>query len=334
MNASKIETSSKKIPWLAGLFCAQLVLVAVLFNIQGHEPAGLNELLLSVDGAALDRIEIRSADSEIELQKKDGQWQMSDGLPVVGGRVDDLLKQLEALRRGWAVATTAEAAKRFEVTEDTFKRKVRFLQGDREVDALLVGTSPSFRQTHVRKPGEDEIYSARLDEFSLATDQNSWLDTQLLRPEGDIIALQFGEHTLKKVAGQWPASTPESVAAATPAAEAGIEAESAPENASEASAPRFDSGSFAKALADLTVLGLTDKQAELDAPVTDDATKQDDNQVLKIQWQVTTSEGNYRYQLLSRNDQYYIRRGDRDHTFRLSKTQYDALAKIQELRQS
>lgn len=334
MNASKIEKNSKKIPWLAGLLSAQVVLAVLLFNVQGREPASLNEPLLTVDRAALDRIEISTGDSTIELLKKDGQWQMGDGLPVAESRVDELLRQFEQLRRGWAVATSNEAAKRFEVTEDKFKRKVRLRQGDKEVDMLLVGTSPSFRHTHVRKPGDDEIYSVKLDEFSLATERDNWLDTQLMRPQGDIVALQFGEHTVKKVAGQWPASTPESVAAAAGDAAASAEGDEAAPAAANDSKPRFDSSAFAKALADVTVLGLAENQAELDAPVTHDAEKQDENQVLKIQWQVTTSEGSYEYQLLSRNDQYYIRRGDNDHTFRLSKTQYDALAKIQELRQS
>jgi hypothetical protein len=337
MNTSKIEKSSKKIPWLAGLFSIQVALAVVLFNVQGGEPDALNEPLLAVDSAALDRIEIHSADGSIELQKKDGQWQMGDGLPVADGRISDLLKQLEALRRGWAVATTDEAAKRFEVTEETFKRKIRLLQGDTEVDTLLVGTSPSFRQSHVRKPGDDEIYSVKLDEFSLATDRDNWLDTQLMRPKGDIVALQFGDRSVKKVAGQWPANTPESVAATQSSEASGEpvnEAEAASETAGEPPKPRFDSAAFAKALTDLTVLGLADNQAELDAPVTEDATQQNEEQVLKIQWEITTSDGHYQYQLLSRNDQYYIRRDDNDHTFRLSKAQYDALAKIQELRQS
>ncbi len=332
MNASKIEKSSKKIPWLAGLFGIQLALAVVLFNVQGREPTAPNEPLLVLERDALDRVVITSSDSEIELQKKDGKWQMGDGLPVAESRVNDLLKQLEELRRGWAVATSDDAATRFEVTEEKFKRKVRFLQGDKEMDVLLVGTSPSFRQTHVRKPGDDAIYSVKLDEFSLATERDNWLDTQLMRPKGDVIALQFGERSVKKVAGQWPASTPESVAAATPAEETGAEGETAAE-ASDKKSP-FDSSAFAKALADLTVLGIAENQAELDAPVTNDAAQQGDNQLLKIEWKVTTAEGDYEYQLLSKNEQYYIRRGDNDHTFRLSKPQYDALAKIQELRQS
>lgn len=332
MKTSKIEKSSKKIPWLAGLFGVQLALAVVLFNMQGREPTAVNEPLLALNRDTLDRVEIATTDGKIELQKKDGKWQMGDGLPVAENRVNDLLKQLEELRRGWAVATSDDAAKRFEVTEEKFKRKVRFFHGDKEVDTLLVGTSPSFRQTHVRKPGDDAIYSVKLDEFSLATERDNWLDTQLLRPKGDVIAVQFGEHSVKKVAGQWPAATSDSVAAATTETE--TESEAAPQATGDAPKSSFDSDAFAKALADISVLGLAENQAELDAPVTSDATQQGENQVLKIEWKVTTENGDHEYQLLSKNDQYYIRRDDSDHTFRLSKSQYDALAKIQELRQS
>jgi len=349
MNISKIEKSSKKIPWLAGLFGVQLVFAVVLFNVQNRQPSAYNEPLLTFDRTALDRIEIASPDGKITLQKKDSHWQTGEGLPVADSRMDDLLKQFTDLRSGWAVATTDEAAKRFEVTDEKFKRKIRLMQGDKEVDALVVGTSPSFRQSHVRKPGSENIFAVKLDEFSLPTDQDSWLDTQLLQPKGDIVAVQFGNRKVEKVAGQWPAATPASVAAAAvPPAEKAAgnqQADAATATATDAdtntAAPavasteaKFDTAAFAKALAEVAVLGVATTQAELDAPVTSDAKNQEQNQVLKIQWKVTTSEGDYEYQLLSKNDQYYIRRGDKDHTFRLSKVQYDALAKIQDLRQS
>jgi len=334
MNVSKIDKTSRKIPWLAGWFAAQVVLAVLLFNVQSREPAGLNEPLLALDSNAIDRIEVSASEGKLELQKIDGQWQVGEGSPVVANRVEDLLKQPEGLRRGCAVATSKEAAKRFEVGDDNAKREVRFFQHDKEVDKVLMGSSPAFRQVHVRKPGDSEIYSVRFDEYQLVTNTDSWLDLELLRPAGDITELKYGEHSVKKIAGQWPAGTPESVAAAAPVADLNDEAAAEAESADEA-VPSFDSAAFAKALADLTVLGLADNQAELDAPVTEEAVQQDDNKVLNIQWEVTTSEGSYQYQLLStNNDQYYIRRADKDHTFRLSKMQYDALAKIQELRQS
>jgi len=334
MNTSKIEKSSKKIPWLAGLFGVQVVLAVVLFNAQNTQSVAQNEPLLAFDRAALDKIEIIAPDGKIDLQKKDGHWQLGEGLPVLETRMEDLLNELSGLRSGWAVATSSDAAKRFEVTDEKFRRKIHVHQGGKEVGSLILGTSPTFRHAHVRKPNASEIYSVKLDEFSLPVERDGWMDNQLLQPKGDITALQFGDQRVEKIAGQWPGRTPDAVAAAAAQAADSEEAPAANEAEAKPQTSGFDSAAFAKALTELAVLGLATDQAELDAPTTSDANNQGDSQLLKIQWKVTTSEGEFEYQLLSKNDQYYIRRGDFDYTFRLSKTQYDALAKIQELRQS
>lgn len=328
---TKIEKSSKKIPWLAGLFGVQVVLAVVLFNAQNTQTIAQNEPLLAFDRAALDKIEIIAPDGKINLQKKDGRWQLGEGLPVLETRMEELLNELSGLRTGWAVATSSDAAKRFEVTDEKFRRKIHVHQGGKEVGSLILGTSPSFRHAHVRKPNASEIYSVKMDEFSLPVENDSWMDNQLLQPKGDITALQFGDQRVEKISGQWPAK-PEVVAAA----EASVDSEeaSAANDAEAKSQTGFDSSAFAKALSELAVLGLATNQAELDAPTTSDANNQGDSQLLKIEWKVTTSEGELDYQLLSKNDEYYIRRGDIDHTFKLSKSQYNALAKIQELRQS
>jgi hypothetical protein len=329
---TKIEKSSKKIPWLAGLFGVQVVLAVVLFNVQNTQTIAQNEPLLAFDRAALDKIEIIAPDGKINLQKKDGRWQLGEGLPVLETRMEELLNELSGLRTGWAVATSSDAAKRFEVTDEKFRRKIHVHQGGKEVGSLILGTSPSFRHAHVRKPNASEIYSVKMDEFSLPVENDSWMDNQLLQPKGDITALQFGDQRVEKISGQWPAK-PEVVAAA----EASVDSEEASAANDAEATPQttgFDSSAFAKALSELAVLGLATNQAELDAPTTSDANNQGDSQLLKIEWKVTTSEGELDYQLLSKNDEYYIRRGDIDHTFKLSKSQYNALAKIQELRQS
>ncbi|MBC6904144.1 DUF4340 domain-containing protein [Saccharophagus sp. K07] len=341
MTTSKITKISKKIPWLAGVFGAQLVLAVVLFNVQHRQPTANNEPLLTFNKATVDTVEITSGEEKIELRKKDGQWRIGDSLPIAETRLNDLLKEVEGLRGGWAVAKTGDAAKRFEVADDKFKRKLRLLSGDKEVGVLLVGTSPSFRQTHVRKQGDANIYSVKFDEFSLTTEQDSWLDTELMRPAGEITAVQFDGHKVEKVAGHWPAKTPDSVAGdatkeeGAASAEAVVATEGNADNAAEGDKTlKFDSAAFAKALGDITVLGIAKNQADLDAPVTQDVNAQDENKVLKIEWTVTTDKGEFSYQLLSKNEQYYIRRSDINETFRLSKSQYDALAKVQDLRQS
>ena len=335
MNSSKIQRSAKKIPWLAGIFAVQLVLAVVLFNVDGEDSTTANAPLLAVDTAQVDKLEITSGEESLQLLKKDNQWQLGDGLPAAQNKVGDLLKELGGLRGDWPVATTADAAKRFEVSDEKFKRKIRLLSGDKELVVLYMGTSPSFKQAHLRKGGSDAIYAARIDEFALGTNRDSWLDPGLMRPQGDILALQIGEHKVAKADGKWPSennapatgaeapANPTAPAAAAPAAETAKPASPGPTG--------FDSAAFAKALADVSVLGVAPNQADFDAPA---AAGAGDGKLSKLEWSVTTSSGNYQYQLLSKDDQYFIRRNDNEHSFRISKLQYDALAKIQELQQS
>jgi len=319
---SNTQRSAKKIPWLAGLFVAQVALAAVLFTTGRQAAVAVNEPLLTFDSAAVDKLELVGEGETLLLQKNGNQWQLEEDLPVANARMTDLLKQIADLRTGWPVANTKDAHKRFQVTDESFVRKVRLFQGDKELAMMYLGNAPSFRSVHLRAAGSDEIYALKFDDMMLPMSRDAWLDPDLLRPKGDILAVQAGGHKVSKTDGQWPSTS----AAAEPAAEG--------EQPASAAAGGFDGAAFAKTMAEITVFGVAEKQAEFDAPIIADPSAQDDKSLLKLAWTVTTSEGSYEYQLLGKQEQYYIRRNDNDHTFRISKAQYDALVKIQELQAS
>jgi hypothetical protein len=319
---STIEKSAKKIPWLAGIFVAQLALAVVLFNTGKQAATPINEPLLTFDSAAVNKLEIVGEGETLLLQKNGAQWQLGEDLPVPNERMTEILKLMADLRTGWPVANTKDAHKRFQVTDDSFVRKIRLLHDDKELAMMYLGNAPSFRSVHLRAAGSEEIHALKFDDTLLPMSRDAWLDPNLLRPKGDILALQVGERKVSKTDGQWPS--------AAPAAEA-------PAVGAEQPAPAaavFDSAAFAKALEEITVLGVADQEAEFDAPVTANPAAQDDKSLLKLAWTVTTSEGSYEYQLLGKQEQYYLRRNDNDHSFRISKAQYDALLKIQELQVS
>src|SRR5690606_26226213 len=69
---------------------------------------------------------------------------------------------------------------RFEVTEDNYQRRLAFYQGDELLGSYYFGTSPGFRQTHVRRDGENDVYAVSFNNFDLPTDANDWLDKTLL----------------------------------------------------------------------------------------------------------------------------------------------------------
>ena len=106
MNVSKIDKTSRKIPWLAGLFAAQVVLAVLLFNVQSREPAGLNEPLLALDSNAIDRIEVSDGGKPVTdvtpeiISTLSDRWSLTDqnefgllvaSLPVVGSGIEDRL---------------------------------------------------------------------------------------------------------------------------------------------------------------------------------------------------------------------------------------------------
>lgn len=331
---STIERSAKKIPWLAGIFAAQVVLAVVLFNTGKQAAVPVNEPLLTFDSAAVNKLELVGEGQTLVLNKVGTQWQLGEDLPVPEERMTELLKTMADLRTGWPVANTKDTHKRFQVTDDSFVRKIRLLQDDKELAMMYLGNSPSFRSVHLRAAGAQEVHALKFDDTLLPMSRDAWLDPALLRPRGDIVALEAGGHKVSKTDGQWPAAAPAAQATAAEASPSEAPAAGA-EPAAPAAAPAgFDGAAFAKTLAEITVLGVADQQAEFDAPVTANPAAQDDKSLLKLTWTVTTSEGSYEYQLLAKQEQYYIRRSDNDHSFRVSKAQYDALLKIQDLQTS
>ena len=123
----------KWITLLCGLLTLQIA-VAVGLNINRTDYGAFvpEAKLLSFDTEAVDRIRIDGeADKRVVLHKQDSQWQLPelDGFPADQGNVKRLLERLAKLEKGWPVATTRGAAKRFKVDETSFERKLTLAQG-------------------------------------------------------------------------------------------------------------------------------------------------------------------------------------------------------------
>ena len=66
-----------------------------------------------------------------------------------------------------------------------------------------------------------------------------------------------------------------------------------------------------------------DEPEELDAPEASAAEDEESSQLIRFSVSISSSEGDYMYELLSRDNTYFIRRDDFDATFRVSKSLYD-----------
>src|SRR5690606_9433221 len=108
-----------------------------------------------------DRIVIDDRTNTATLTHAGEGWQLSDlaALPANAPKVNGLLGNLEDLNTRWPVVDSASGRERFEVTEANYQRRLALYQGDKLLGSYYFGTSPGFRQTHVRRDGENDVYA-------------------------------------------------------------------------------------------------------------------------------------------------------------------------------
>jgi type II secretory pathway component HofQ len=105
------------------------------------------------------------------------------------------------------VATTDTTAKRFEVTEEKFQRKVRLQQGDKVLATLYLGTSPNMRQTHVRIDGETDVYALNINHHDAPSKPADWVDTGLVQVDtASLQRIEGPDYALSKENDTWQLS--------------------------------------------------------------------------------------------------------------------------------
>ncbi len=272
---------------LTVLLIAQLLLALWLVS-SSHDDIVTEPLLPQLSAA--DRLELSSKDGMLTLTKQGDNWQLMGGLPVSHSKLDNLLRELTALKTGWPVAQSAEAQSRFSVAEHKFEQKLVLKQGDNVLHTLYLGDSPAFRQLYVRTDGDKAIYKVALNRFELSVDENAWLDKQLLRlPVVERIAQ--GDNSLSRQGDNWQLTL----------------------NGESHSADSAAARALVAKLSSLSVLKRADK-----APLSSDITE----------LSVRSSARDYQYQLVKQDDTALIRRNDINHWFELSQSQFEQLQAI------
>lgn len=184
-----------------------LLMVAVYFSGKDAMTVAPETSLFAFKTEAVNGLVITDGEKkELRLVKGDQGWMLPEtfNAPASITQVTALVEKLAGLKQGLPVATTSAAAKRFKVADDLFQRRVRVLEGDKVVADLYVGTSPGFRQIHVRKAGSGEVLTAALSTFELDTSADQWLDKAMFAvKEEEIEAIVFPGFTLKKADQEW-----------------------------------------------------------------------------------------------------------------------------------
>ncbi len=239
------------------------------------------------------------------------------------------------------MANTRTAQERFQVADDNAQRRITVFSDDQALGTLLLGTAPSFKQVHIRKQSEDDVYALSFNAFEVVADPDRWLDTALVQPQGEISAITSADFTVAKTDGHWPApdALPASAevtatqaiaeADANEGAETGAEAEASTPVADDPAA-QFNAESIAAAIKELRVLGLADNLADLDAPDEKGGADDDKKSLARFSVTISTDQGEYVYELLNKDANYYLRRNDYEQTFRVSKALYDEFARVRD----
>lgn len=170
-----------RIPLLAGLLVVQLLILAVLLLSDDEEGTAVE--LLSFEAEQVTALTIEDGDGNVvSLEKIDAEWRLGE-LPADTGKVEDVIESLVSGSPSWPVATSESSQARFEVTEDTFQRRVRFGSDAGELATLYLGSSPGFRRIHAREADSDAIFSIDFGVHELPTEASDWLDKQLFQTE-------------------------------------------------------------------------------------------------------------------------------------------------------
>ena len=194
---------TRRLTLLTALLLIQLALAAGLaWRHQRLAAPARPTPLLAVDKAQVDGIAIDDGHGQqVTLQRQGDGWQVRelDGFPASATRIDGLLARLADLQRGWPVATSEDALRRFQVAADRYQRRIRLRAGERVLATLYLGTSPGFRQIHARADGDEAVYAVAFNAFDAPARPDDWADRQVLHlHEGDIAAIHYPDFTLQR----------------------------------------------------------------------------------------------------------------------------------------
>jgi len=266
---------------------AQVLIAGGLYlNSQGSSVEQVQMAIVTVEQSQIDRINIdEGKEKQAVLSRVNGKWQLPNyhQLPANQGKVEKLLDSLMNTQSGWPVATTEPSRERFEVTEDNFQKRVVLSQGDKTVSTLYLGTSPGFRQLHLRRINEDEVYAVKLNSHDFPSQAEEWLDKALLQPGGDIVSLTGPDFAFIKQGDEWQLTQ------------------------GEGEAVTDEIEKITRTLANLTVLGAEEKTIDGSG----------------YQLTIKAAGDTYQYRFLKEGEDHFIHRDNYAQVFKIDKSDYE-----------
>ncbi len=145
---------------LAAVLVALGIIAYLVLQRQGEQSrvAGEGELLVAIDSAAVQKVEIVSSNGAVTLEKRGVEWRVT--MPVDdradNANIGQLLQRASGLRVKSIISTRPDKHALFNV--DSAGTRVTVTQTDMEPVTFIVGkNSSSFGETYVRGGNSDEV---------------------------------------------------------------------------------------------------------------------------------------------------------------------------------
>lgn len=291
--------------WLTGLLFAQLLLaIALLFINQWEEQKSKPKPILAIDWNNVDKLIVEDNDSDVTLTKTENTWVLSNiKLPIKQDNIQELLRSLEMLQTSWPVATLKSSHKRFEVVKDKFVRRIQIFSKDKLVEELFFGSSPGLRQSHVRRVGDDAIYSVDLDTLDINANSEMWIDTSFLATGSDISLIKGPDYSLKRPGASWEFNQ------SGPSIFLG--------SSRHGKLDQAKVEAFTSFLSNLEIISVAQYKPVL---TSDDTTK--------VKLEITDEKGSWTYLFVNVGDAYFVSRNDQSDMFILDQGVYESIANV------
>ncbi|MDH4318484.1 MAG: DUF4340 domain-containing protein [Desulfobulbaceae bacterium] len=193
---------------LTTILLFQVALIAGLYLSKKEYGAfSPEEKLLSFNPVDIDTINLAAAGEQpLTLKKGEKGWYIPSyfNFPCNQANIDDLFKKLGELKKGWPVAVSSDSAERFQVDENNFVRHITLKNGDKVKAELFLGSAPSFRKSHARASGSDDIVVVEFSDFDAEARPDDWFDRDVLKPKPEeITGLTMPDFSLQKDGDDW-----------------------------------------------------------------------------------------------------------------------------------